>query len=81
MVSELHRNCTAPHRTSVRTRMRHEMHLCTLSFHFLARFARVLVLTAGMDVLLQRLLLCRAAGGNLRLGALGTCAIFAQGSR
>ena len=50
MASALH--CTAPHSTAPHGRMRHEMHLCTLSFHFLARFARVLVLTAAMDALL-----------------------------
>jgi len=48
MASALH--CTAPHSTAPHGRMRHEMHLCTLSFHFLARFARVLVLTAATCV-------------------------------
>ena len=46
MASALH--CTAPHSTAPHGRQRLEMHLCTLSVHFLARIARVLFLRAAM---------------------------------
>ena len=46
MASALH--CTAPHSTAPHGRQRLGMHLCTLSFHFLARIARVLFILAAI---------------------------------
>ena len=73
MLSGLH--CTAPHRTAPHGRLRQQLHCCTPSIHFLARIARVPSLAGAIALLLAVFMPC-AAGGSLRLGALGVCGDF-----